>query len=146
MEIISIVLMIIAIVIAIIFAASTTERIPIKYNFAGEVTGYGSAATAVMLPVMMLFTVLIMILIVHLCPKEFFNVPVKTRPETELKVYTDCIWMIAIMDLLMAIFTLWETISFINMSDGGILPTVIFVAAIFTDIIFFLVKIIMDNR
>lgn len=145
-EIVAAAIVLAAIVFAAVFAARTTGRIAVHYNLAGEVDGYGSPSVALLLPIMMLVTLLVVSLSIHLLPKAAINLPVKVRPEAELRVYTDAIWSMVTIELILAVYSFAETIAIMSEAAGSLVPTIVTVIAVFADIVFFIVKIVRENK
>lgn len=144
-EIISYVVLIIAIIFATIFVINTDGQIPTHYDFNGEITGYGSPAVLLFLPLSMLATNIILSLVMHFLPSSMMNIPVKIKPGNEIKVYSDCILMVALIELILAAFTLIETIAIAN-SWGSSIPSIIMVVAMFAIIIGCIIKMYVDNK
>lgn len=147
LEIITYILFLATTIMAIIFVVNTDGEIPTHFSFSGEIDGYGSPAVALILPLSLLFTALIISLIMHFLPPSMMNLPVKPKPGREIQIYSDMISMVAGMNLSMALFTLVETIGFINANNTIIMISIyILLISIFALVPIFIIKSIKDNR
>lgn len=111
-EIISWVLYLGSLVFAIYKAANTEGLIPVKFSATGEILRYGSPWTIVLMPVLMLFTGVVLSVVLHFLPASAWNMPVKVKPEKALKLYIAVAYMLALLNLEFAVFTALSTVFF----------------------------------
>ncbi len=135
-----------SIIFALIKAASIEGEIPTHYNLQGEIDGYGSPYTLLVLPLIMLPTFILLSLVVHLVSVRHWNMPFTVKPENAITVYSDMAMMIPIMQLLSGIYTLFETILFADPNHGSLSITIVYVALLFIAIIVQLVLATRHNR
>lgn len=101
-----------ALVITIIKAATTSGKIPTNYNFAGEVTNYGSAWTMLMIPCTMIFVAVVCSVMLHVTPASSWNLSVKVTPENEDVVHTDFAFLVTLEMLESGVFALLTPLLF----------------------------------
>lgn len=145
-EIVSFVFLLASVIFAVIKAASIEGEIPTHYNLQGEIDGYGSPYTMLVLPIIMLLTFILISLVVHLVPMRYWNMPVKVKPERALVVYGDMVMMLLIMELLSGIYTLFETILFVDAEHSSRAITFVYIALLFGDIVVQIIRVINHNR
>lgn len=146
LEVIGYLACILALVYAIVMANTIEGEIPTHYNIEGEIDGYGSASSLIILPAIMLGTMLLMSACLHLLSANAWNTGFKLNPEKQNIVLADLGYMIASMVLEIGLFTAVAT--FLFTSKGGIIllaSGVLIVATSLSCIVFF-IKAYRDNR
>jgi len=135
-----------AFIVAIV-ACATVEEIPLRFDAAGNITGYGSPGALFMLPSILLVTNIILSLTVHFLPVNAWNVPFTIRTGREIAVYRDMTMMIVIMVLLFGLFS--AALTFLLLKDLRavlfLIPWIL-VAAVFADIIVMTALAAWHNR
>jgi len=112
-------LMILAMVIATAcYAPGLPERIPIHWNFAGQVDGYGSRATIWLLPATMIGMLLLGIVLPKISPKDF---EVESFASTYSYLFSVVLALLAGIDVLMLHSILTGAQDFVNL-----MPTLMF--------------------
>lgn len=111
-EIASYLFLFVAIVYAIVKICTTEGEIPTHWDLSGEVDGYGSPASMLILPLIMFFSNLIISVSLHFAPAGSWNLPCKPKPGRELVILSDIVWMMVWMELLLGVYTLIATIGF----------------------------------
>lgn len=109
-EVISFVLVFAALGVAIYATATIDGEVPTNYDFDGNVTGYGSPGVFLILPIMMFICNGIISLCGHLLPTTSWNMPFKINPERLVIVGRDMAWMLVLLELEIALFTLIFTV------------------------------------
>lgn len=145
LEIVGLILIVIAFIYAFIKIATIDGQIPTHFNMQGEVDGYGSPLTMLLLPAIMLGTNLLIAGCAHFLPVQMFNLPFKPKQGRELTIYKDCILMVALLELEDGIFTLGITLSFLN-GKAGFVMTMVYLALIFATIFLVIIKMYKDNK
>lgn len=146
-EIVSYVILWASIIIAIIGAVTLPDKIATHYNGAGEVDGYGSPASLLLLPIIMLVCNLSCSLILHFLPSNMWSTPSKVKPGRELATFSVMSCMMVLFEIEVSLFTLFSTIlcykeigSMINVGS------VVFMVAIFATIIYGIVGFYKQNK
>lgn len=111
-EIVSYVLILAAIIFGIIMTCTIEGEVPTHWDMSGNVDGYGSPASMLILPIIMLFTNLLVSACIHIMPAKSWNMPCKPKPGRELIIFSDMVWMMVWMEFAIALFTLIMTIGF----------------------------------
>ena len=110
-EILSYVCLVASIIIAIVGMVILPDEIATHFDGAGNIDGYGSPGTLLLIPLIMFFSNGTMSLIVHLMSPEAWNTPCKIEPGQEIRVYRDVVSMITWMELEFGVFALASTIA-----------------------------------
>lgn len=113
-EIISYVLLLVAIIYGIVMACTIDGEVPTHWDLTGEVDGYGSPVNMLVLPLIMFFTNLIVSACIHLLPADKMNMPCKPKPGRELIILNDMVWMMVWIQFVIGLFTMIMTIGFFN--------------------------------
>lgn len=111
LEILSYVCIVASIIIAIVGMVVLPDEIATHYDGAGNIDGYGSPGTLLLIPLIMFFSNGTMSLILHLMSPEAWNTPRKIEPGQEIRVYRDVVSMLTWMELEFGVFTLASTIA-----------------------------------
>lgn len=96
-EILSYVLLFASFIIIIRMAQILPDKIPTHYDLRGNVDGYGSPMSLIILPLIMLFSNAAFSLVLHLVDASCWNMPFKVKPANSLQVYKDVSWMFVFM-------------------------------------------------
>lgn len=104
-EIVSYIILVVAFAVAI-YGMNVLDEITTRYKVNGVPDGNGSPKTLLILPLVMLLTNGTISLLMHLVGAKSFNMPVKVKPENAVLVYSDMIWMMVIIQVLIALYTL----------------------------------------
>lgn len=131
-EIISYVLLAVSFILVIIAQKTLPAKIPVHYNAAGRATGYGSPATLFLMPIIILFSNLMISFITHFVSVDFWNTPFKVNEEKKILVYRDIVSMMLWMELEIAVFNLVFTIMSCLQKMGGALFLSILLMVLFT--------------
>lgn len=105
LEILSYVLLLVCFIIAIVGMATLPDEIPTHFTMSGEIDGYGSPGTLLILPIIMLICNGMTSLIMHVMPPTMWNTPSKLKPQNAVRALQDMISMIAWMELEISVFT-----------------------------------------
>ena len=111
LEILSYVCIVASIIIAIVGMVVLPDEIATHYDGAGNIDGYGSPGTLLLIPLIMFFSNGTMSLILHLMSPEGWNTPRKIEPGQEIRVYRDVVSMLTWMEFEFGVFTLASTIA-----------------------------------
>ena len=135
LEILSWVLMLASLLIAIIGSLTLEGPIPIHYDGRGNPDGYGSPATMLLMPIIMIVTNGIVSLIGHFLDPSAWNMPFKVNYLKRSIVYRDMMSMLFMMELELAVFAFVFTLmTFLQTMHGiglfGILFTVVLLGTI----------------
>ena len=79
LEILSYVLLLVCFIIAIVGMATLPDEIPTHFTMSGEIDGYGSPGTLLILPIIMLICNGMTSLIMHVMPPTMWNTPSKLK-------------------------------------------------------------------
>ncbi len=121
LEIISYVLLVAAVGAVFIFILKNgTGEIPTHFNFAGEVDGYGSPWTLLLMPVIMLFVNIMISFSIHVGSPAKWNMPFKIKPGREIAVWRDMVLMQVLLMLLISAFALAATVVWM-LGKGGLM-------------------------
>ncbi len=107
---------------------------------AGEIDGYGSPYTALILPLIMLSMVILFCLISHLVSPKYWNMPFKVKPQAAVVVYGDMVTMITVMGLLSGIYSLFEVILFMDSELSTLVISFVYVGLLMADAIVQLIR------
>lgn len=145
LEILSYVLLLVCFIIAIVGMATLPDEIPTHFTMSGEIDGYGSPGTLLILPIIMLICNGMTSLIMHVMPPTMWNTPSKLKPQNAVRALQDMISMIAWMELEISVFTLFLTISIYRGKDAGS-SIILFVGALTVTIIYYIVAFQKHNK
>ncbi len=146
-EIISYVVMLVSFIFAIYAINTLPDEIPIHYDFYGNVDGYGSPGSIIILPIIMLICNLFISLMTHFVSPQFYNMPFKIKPGRELQAYKDVVWMLIGMELMFSLFTLASVWSqYISSGTIILIASVVLTVAIFAQIIVTLIVMYRHNK
>lgn len=145
LEILSYVLLLACFIIAIVGMATLPDEIPTHFTMSGEIDGYGSPGTLLILPIIMLICNGMTSLIMHVMPPTMWNTPSKLKPQNAVRALQDMISMIAWMELEISVFTLFLTISIYRGKDAGS-SIILFVGALTVTIIYYIVAFQKHNK
>ena len=111
MEIISYVLLVVTVAGVFIFIWKNGGKpVPTHYNFAGEVDGYGSAWTLLLMPGIMLFVNITISFSIHVMSPAGWNMPFKIKPGREIAVWRCIVLMNVVLMLLISAFAMVSTV------------------------------------
>lgn len=131
---------------AIVKINTIDGEIPTHYNAYGEVDGYGSPTTLLILPICMLVTCAIVSLCLHLVPVSMWNTGFKLTPGRENIVLADFGYMMSAMVLEMGAYSL-VTVYFFDKGAGGVMiSSLVLVAISFLTVAVFFIKAYRDNK
>ena len=85
LEILSYVLLLVCFIIAIVGMATLPDEIPTHFTMSGEIDGYGSPGTLLILPIIMLICNGMTSLIMHVMPPTMWNTPSKLKPQNAVR-------------------------------------------------------------
>ena len=145
-EIITYVILVVAVFYVLIFALQTKGEVPIRYDMKGNVSGYGSPWVLLFLPVSMIFTNGIISLVLHLVPVTAWNMHIKVNPGKEFIVYGDMIKMMLGCMMILSVYSLIETIFWALNIDQTLLLSALMCISLFVDIIYYMVVSARHNR
>lgn len=146
-EIVSYVILWASIIIAIIGAVTLPDKIATHYNGAGEVDGYGSPASLLLLPIIMLVCNLSCSLILHFLPSNMWNTPSKVKPGRELATFSVMSCMMVLTEIEISLFTLYSTILCYKELGSMLNPGIaLFMVALFATIIYGIVGFYKQNK
>ncbi len=146
-EIVSYVILWASIIIAIIGAVTLPDKIATHYNGAGEVDGYGSPASLLLLPIIMLVCNLSCSLILHFLPSNMWNTPSKVKPGRELATFSVMSCMMVLIEIEASLFTLYSTILCYKELGSMLNPGIaVFMVALFATIIYGIVGFYKQNK
>ena len=147
-EILSFVMIVAALVVAAVGVITIDGDVPTHYDFKGNPDGYGSPATLLLMPiVMLLFGQLPISGIVHFLDASDWNMPFRVKPARQIRVYRDMMTMVILLELILAAITLFITVaSFCQTMTGVGLATTLFIVLLALDIIVSLILAARHNR
>ena len=98
LEILSYVLLLVCFIIAIVGMATLPDEIPTHFTMSGEIDGYGSPGTLLILPIIMLICNGMTSLIMHVMPPTMWNTPSKLKPQNAVRALQDMICLLYTSD------------------------------------------------
>ncbi len=147
LEIISYVILFAAFILAVIGIFVLPEEIATHYDAVGNVDGYGSPVTLLIMPAILLISNLTCSLCIHLLPASCWSTSVKVKPGNEIFVFRDTVSMIVLMELEISVFGLFFTIACFLEKGKIMLPgCIVFLAVLFATIIIVCVKMKRYSR
>lgn len=145
MEIISYVLLVVTVAGVFIFIwKNGGEPVPTHYNFAGEVDGYGSAWTLLLMPGIMLFVNITISFSIHVMSPAGWNMPFKIKPGREIAVWRCIVLMNVVLMLLISTFAMVSTV--VLMLERGDLIMLLSVGLVVLIIPAIVVPMVMASR
>ena len=145
-EIIAYVVTVLSVILAVVFAATTEGEIATHFNLAGEADKYGSPWSAIVLPIIMLLSNLMMLVIMRFVPISSWNMPAKVTDANRPYVYGDTIWVVVITMLMMAFISLFSVIGmfFFRESYGAMIIGITVVGMVVMTV--FIIKSVIDSK
>lgn len=142
-EILSYVMNFIAFLIGVIMLITTDGEIPTHYDMYGNVTDYGSPATLLFMPIVILFTLAIMTISLHVVKPENWNIRnITITEQNALPLYIEVGKMDAELMFMIGFYSLLFTVLWaLNYMKHVGLLTVIFCVFLFGDIIYRMVRL-----
>lgn len=145
-EIIAYVVTVLSVILAVVFAATTEGEIATHFNLAGEADKYGSPWSAIVLPIIMLLSNLMMLAIVRFVPISSWSMPAKVTDANRPYVYGDTIWVLVITMLMVAFISLFSVIGmfFFRESYGAMIIGITVVGMVVMTV--FIIKSVIDSK
>ena len=109
-EIAALLICVASIILAVFYALRAGGQVPTNYDFQGNVTGYGSPWTALIMPLVALTMVITDAVVLHLVPASSWNTGVRIRAGRANAVYKEIGLMVALLSLEFAMFALAFTV------------------------------------
>ena len=135
LEIATWVMLLLTVLLAVYGIRTLPETIATHYNAAGEADGYGSPASLLVTPLLMVIPLGIISLVVHFVRPEFWNTPFAVKPENAAAVYRDMTTMMLAVQAEISAYTLYLQITWLLQIGLGIASTIVFVLILFATII-----------
>lgn len=110
-EIISYLIAVAATIYGVVLGLTIKGPVPTHYNYAGVPDGYGSAWTALIMPLTMLALNIILSYTVHFGNPKRWNMPFRINEEKAVLIYHDMVWMYTVVRLIFALLALMFTIT-----------------------------------
>lgn len=144
MEVLAIAFLVGMFVYMIINWGRLPEKIPMHYNFAGEIDNWGSKSGLFFMPIMSVFLYLLLTVVTFF--PSAWNMPVTVKEENKLRAYSCVKTMMILMklEIMICFFYISNTMVNTKALSGGFLP--IFLILIFGTIAYFIVKTIRLSR
>jgi hypothetical protein len=120
-EAISYVLLIASIIVLAVGSHGVDGEVATHYDIAGNADAYGSAASLFIMPVIILFTSVILSLVVHFFPLRYWSMPFKVNQERAIKVYRYMTLMMILIIFVMSAATLVSSVAMLK--SNGLLIT-----------------------
>ena len=147
LEILSYVFIVASFALAIYGINTLPDEIPTHFDFQGNIDGYGSPGSLLLLPIIMLITLGTVSLITHFVSPQFYNMPFKIKPGRELIIYKDVVWMMVGIEFMISLFTLAAVWSqFISSGTIIMIASIGLCVGIFALIIGVLIVMFRHNR
>ncbi|MBR6307473.1 MAG: DUF1648 domain-containing protein [Lachnospiraceae bacterium] len=145
-EIIAYAVTVVSVILAIVFAATSEGEIATHFNLAGQADKYGSPWSAIVLPIVMLLSNLMMLAIFRFVPISSWNMPAKVTDSNRPYVYNDIIWVVLITMLMMAFISLLSVIGmfFFREHYGVMIIGITVVGMIIMTV--FIIKSVIDSK
>lgn len=145
---ISYLLLLILIAYPVYFYFALPDTVPTHLNINGEIDGYGSKETILLMPAVGLFLFIMLIILLRF--PHIYNYPVKVTPQNAVRMYTSGVRFLRIVRLWIMIVLIIVIVSFIRMatgvnkdSDKWLLPLILLLAfglLVFSLVRFFNIK------
>jgi hypothetical protein len=120
-EAISYVLLIASIIVLAVGSHGIDGEVATHYDIAGNADAYGSVASLFIMPVIILFTSVILSLVVHFFPLRYWSMPFKVNLGREIKVYRYMTLMMILIIFVMSAATLVSSVAMLK--SNGLLIT-----------------------
>lgn len=104
LEILGYVFLLAALMIAVV-ACAIGDRIPEKFDEAGNIIKYGSPGILFLMPATLLFCNLWISMALHVFDPGAWNMPFTPRPGKEIRVYRDMVRMQTVLELMFGLYS-----------------------------------------
>lgn len=136
-----------SLVIAIYGTCTLPNTIATHFTIYGEADGYGSPGALLILPIIMFFCLGICSLVIHLVKPEYWNIPFQVKEKNKVSVYKNMLLIVVLLELEIAIFTLYSEIRSYQQSGKGMLGAVgIFMIFLAVTIVSLCIKAYKQNQ
>ena len=142
----SILAMLISFIYAMVIALTVKGEVSTHVNVVGEIDGYGSPATILLLPSIMIVMLVVMLLVLHKTSPKSWNMPFRVSEERQIIVYSDMSLMMSLICLESGIFTLIETLTYINNIVSGFAIAMIYTAALLITVLVITIAAARHNK
>ena len=116
-------------------------------TIATHFTIYGSPGALLILPIIMFFCLGICSLVIHLVKPEYWNIPFQVKEKNKVSVYKNMLLIVVLLELEIAIFTLYSEIRSYQQSGKGMLGAVgIFMIFLAVTIVSLCIKAYKQNQ
>ena len=139
-------LSVVAVILAIVFAATSGGEIPVKFDDAGQPLEYASAWDNIGLPLIFLVVNAMMLLFVLVAPVSIWNIPVTITEKNAPILYRDAAAMVCVIALIFGLMSFIGTVLLYfarNVASGIMIAGT---ASMVLTTIVFLIKMIVDGR
>ena len=128
-EIAALVFALASVAVAVVYALTSDGPVPMNYDFKGNVTSYGSAWTALIMPVVALAMVITDGVILHMVPPTSWSTGFRVKAAKANAVYAEIGLMLALLSLEFALFALSFTV-FLTLSKADLFGSAAIVLAV----------------
>ncbi len=135
-----------AVVVGIVFAATSGGEIPIKFDDAGQPLEYASAWENLGLPIVFLVANAMMDSFVLLAPVSIWNIPVTITEKNGPILYRDAAAMVCVITLIFGLMSFIGTVLLYTARKAASGIMITGTAMMVLTSIFFIIKIIRDGR
>lgn len=143
----SFVMIIASIVVVIVFACThEAGEVATHYDINGNPDDYSNPMGFVILPIIMLITNAIMALMLRYYPLDKWNYPIKVNPTSAALVYTDSVWLMILLMLLISIYCFGMSLAIGNLGKVGMWASLLLVGLLVLIVVTLMVKMIRDNK
>jgi len=144
--ILSVVLAVAALVLSIVFAATSDGQIPVHFGLDGKADEYASAWEAISLPIILLVTNLTMVVMLLFVPLSAWNIPVKITENNAPILYREAALLVSLIGLLFSLMSLVGTICLYKAHEAAGYVTIGFTVLNVVIAIVFTVKMVVDGK
>lgn len=145
LEVLSYVFILVGMAYIVFLQIKTDGVIATHFDIHGNPDAYGSPMEYIVLPIILLIVNALMSLMLHFYPVDKWNMPCRVNANAAAKVFDDAIWLMVLLMFLFGVFSLTGCLVLTSKTSFfGI--GIAWMALIFLLPIFFIVKIIKDNK
>ena len=131
LEILGFVLILASLIYAIYLAVTVKEPVPVRIEFDGTVTDYGSASFVLFMPITMLLTNVLLFCVLHFSNPAKWNNLVKVTPANAPYIHMDESELFAEIEALFGVYTLFFTLTFLTNTQFDLWGTIVMVVVLF---------------
>ncbi len=120
---------------------------PIHFDLQGNVDGYGSVKTMLIIPVIMLLVNLLISVCIHLVPAKKWNMPFPIRRPNAVRCYKTMTWVLVLIEAEISLWSLLTAVAWGTEQATAVFPlSMLLTAALFITFIVGMVIMAFQNK